>query len=158
MDEIPTRRPAGRPYINRRRNTQPLPRHHSYKTTSSRPNRKKRARRAAINNVPPALRAQAAELRAARANLLRCYDQEQNVLDMSARFTGITINIPSTTAARERAERRYVNCIIRYLRNTNKMSSVEAVEMQGNFTRQKMKNAGMTNRTYLLRMYPRELN
>lgn len=91
-------------------------------------------------------------------NLERAYNQEQNILILSSRCTGVAFDLPQIIAARARAERRYVNCLIRYLRDTNQMSSAQANEMQANFTRRKMQESGVSNGPYLLGMYPHELN
>lgn len=89
--------------------------------------------------------------------LERCCDQEHIVNDFSGRNTGLSIEMPQITAARERSERRYINSLIRYLRGTEQISAVEAREMQGSFARRKRGGSGVTNRTYLLSMFPREL-
>lgn len=157
MDKIAGQRPTARPYIKRNQNASRSNRSH-HNTAPLRPIRKgKRTHKATQGNVLAALRAQAAELRSAKANLERCYNQEQTICSFSARCTGLTIDAPQITTARERAERRYVNCIIRYMRDANQMSGVEAKEMQGNFTRRKMGGTSTANRTYLFGMYPREL-
>ncbi|KAJ4331303.1 hypothetical protein N0V95_009904 [Ascochyta clinopodiicola] len=157
MDLVPAQRPATRPYINRRRNTQPAPDWFAHNKAPSRQKRRRRVHKIPAEKVPGALSTQARELRLAKIIVERCYDQEQNLYNLSTRWTNITIVISQSTAAREQAERRYVNCLIRYLRDTNRMSAVEANEMQRNFTRQKMEKAGLPNRAYLLGMYPREL-
>lgn len=158
MDDIPAQRPAGRPYINRNHNAFSRSNRFVYNPAPPRQSRKrKRAQKTMLQNVPAALRVQAAELRSAKSNLKRCYDQEQTIHDFSSRCTGLTIDIPHITTARERAERRYVNCMIRYMRDTNQMSGLAAKELQGKFTRRKMDGTDMPNRTYLLELYPREL-
>lgn len=157
MDRVPADRPAGRPYINRTARARTAP-NSSFSSAPSRLSRRRRPHKAVANNVPAALRTQAADLRFARTNLDRCYNQEQNVRDISVRCTGVTFDLSDVSAARARAERRYVNCLIRYLRNANQMSGVQAAEMQRTFTRQKMEGVGVNNRAYLLGMYPRELN
>lgn len=157
MDEIPAQRPARRIYVNNGQYTRPVPDRFRFNATSSRQTRRRRVNKAKANNVHSALRSQAAELRSAKSNLERAYTQEQNIQNLSSRRTGITFNFPEVSAARARAERRYVNCLVRYLRNTNQMSAVEATQMQGNFTKRKMEKAGMNNSAYLLGMYPYEL-
>lgn len=157
MDDIPTQRPARRIYVKNSQYTRPIPNQFRFNATSSRQIRKKKAHKAKVSNVPTALRAQAADLRSARTNLERTYHQEENVSNLSSRCTRVTINLPQITVARARAERRYVNCLIRYLRDTNQMSPVEATQMQANFTRRKMEQAGMSSKGYLLGMYPHEL-
>ncbi len=121
----------------------------SFGTALSRLGCKHRHRKAAPNNMPTALRAQAAELRSAKANLERSYNQEENIRHNFS---------VSVRGARARAERRFVNCLIRYRRDANQMTAVEATEMQRNFTRQKMEEVGVDNKSYLMGMYPCELN
>lgn len=159
MDDIPTQRPARRLYNDRHQYTRPVPNQFmfNFNAASSRPGRKRRTHKATAKNVPAALRTQAAALRFAKTNLKRAYAQEHNVLDLSARCTGLTLNLSGVSAARATAERRYVNCLIRYLRDTDQMSPVEATEMQANFTRRKMESVCMSNEAYLLGMYPHEL-
>ena len=149
MDEIPIRHPARHLYVRHNQYTRPVPNHFAFNAAQSRSSRRRRA-------CTAALRAQA-ELRSAKANLERAYNKEQNVHSLSSRCTGVTYNFPKISAARARGERRYVNCLIRYLRGTNQMSTVEATEMQRNFTRRKMDATGTNNRAYLLAMYPWEL-
>ncbi|KAF2623910.1 hypothetical protein BU25DRAFT_170426 [Macroventuria anomochaeta] len=157
MNEIPAQRPARRLYVKDNQYTRPDPNQFAFKAAASRSGRKRRNNKARVKNVPTVLRAQAAELCSARTNLERAYNQEQNVQDLSSRCTGVTFNFPEVTAARARAERRYVNCLIRYLRDTNQMNPAEATQMQANFTRRKMEQARMSNRVYLLGMYLHEL-
>ncbi|KAF9697542.1 hypothetical protein EKO04_004109 [Ascochyta lentis] len=157
MDEILTQRPAPRPYNNRKRDTYSAPSRSVFNTALYRQNRRWRGHKPPADNVPAAVRVQARELRSTRVVVERCYDQEQSMCNFSARCTGLTIVAHPIIAARERAERRYVNCLVRYLRNTNQMSAVEAREMQARFTRRKMEGIGLKNRAYLLGMYPREL-
>lgn len=145
MDEIPAQRPERRSYIRRQYTRQA----HTDFRFNPMTSRLSCRRNAQAQKVPPALRAQAAELRSARANLDRACAQVQNVGKLSARCVGV--------AARARAERRYVNCLIRYLRDTNQMTPVQASEMQANFTRRKMEASGLNNTVYLLSMYPQEL-
>lgn len=157
MDEVPGPRPAPRIYDNNCQYKRPVPNHFSHNATSSRQSCRRRINTATANNVPPALRGQVTELRSAKANLQRTYAQEQNIQSLSLRCTGITFSLPEVVAARARAERRYVNCLVRYLRDTNRMSAMEARQLQGNYTKQKMKKVGLNNYVYLLGMYPYEL-
>lgn len=101
---------------------------------------------------------QAAQLRSAKSNLERAYAQEQNVQLPSSRSTGVISEIPGVVAGRARAERRYVNCLVRYLRDTNQMSAMEAKQLQGSFTKHKMGDCDLNNRVYLLGKYTFELN
>jgi hypothetical protein len=150
MDGIPAQRHVRRLYVCHNRYTPPVPKHFTFNAAQPRPSRRRRL-------CTAALRAQAAELRSAKANLERAYNKERNVHSLSSRCTGVTFNFPKISAARARGERRYVNFLIRYLRGTNQMSAVEAAEMQRNFTRRKTEAMGMRNRAYLLAMYPWEL-
>ncbi|KAJ8107052.1 hypothetical protein OPT61_g9132 [Boeremia exigua] len=115
-----------------------------------RSSRKRKNHKTRIQNVHPTLQVQAAELQASMTNLERAYGQEQNIRNLSARCTGVKFNFPEINAARARAERRYVNCLIRYLRDTNQMTPAQATEMRANFTRRKMKDSGVNNAPYLL--------
>jgi hypothetical protein len=106
--------------------------------------------------APGFLQAQAAELRQAKAILLRLYTQEQSILTkrgVNARHS--TLQIVRTSRAS--AERRYVNCLIRYCRDANQMTASQANQLQKDFTREKMSDLGISNGNYLLGMYPREL-
>lgn len=77
---------------------------------------------------------------------------------LSPRCTRVTLNLSQIITARARAERHYINSLIRYLRDTKQMGSAQAKEMQANFTRRKMRASGISNAPYLLGLYPQELN
>jgi hypothetical protein len=112
--------------------------------------------RISARRAPGFLQAQAAELRYAEAILSRLYTQEQDALSnggINARQSSLQI----IRASRASAERRYVNCLIRYCRDAKCMTAVQANQLQGNFTRQKMSDLGISNSSYLLGLYPREL-
>ncbi|KAF3035343.1 hypothetical protein E8E12_006774 [Didymella heteroderae] len=158
MDEVPAQRPARRSHVNTGQYTHHVPNGFRHNAISSRRPRRKRANKAKAKNVPPALRKQAAELQSAKANLERAYAHEQNVQNLSSQCIGVTFNLPEVIASRARAERRYVNCLIRYLRDSNEMSAVEARQLQGSFTKHKMEKAGVNNCAYLLGMHPSELS
>jgi hypothetical protein len=158
MDEVPAQRPAPQFYVNNSQYTRPVPTRHKYNPALLRQTRRRSANKAKANNVPPALLAQAAELRSAKSNLERAYAHERNVQSLSSRCTGVIFNFPEVFAARARAERRYVNCLIRYLRDTNQMSAIEARQLQGNFTKHKIEKVGANSCVYVLDMYPFELN
>jgi hypothetical protein len=103
--------------------------------------------------APGFLQAQAAELRQAKAILLRLYTQENHVLatqEQDARHSSLQV----VRASRASAERRYVNCLIRYCRDAKRMTAFEATQLQKNFTREKMSDLGVSNSSYLLSMYP----
>lgn len=158
MDDIPAQRPAIRRYVECRRHIYSARNRTSYNGAPSRSSRRwRRVHKAPMHNVSTSMKDQAANLRSARTTLERCCDQEQIINDFSGRNTGLSIEMPQITAARERSERRYINSLIRYLRGTQQISVVEAREMQGSFARRKRGGAGVTNRTYLLSMFPREL-
>ncbi|KAF2997335.1 hypothetical protein E8E13_003152 [Curvularia kusanoi] len=158
MDEIPVQLPARRTYDNNTRpQSRPIAQQLKIHPTSSRSTRRRKNNKIRVQSIPPALQTQATELRSAKANLERAYNQEQNVMDLKARCTGVSFSWSDIIAARARAERRYVNCLIRYARNANLMSPVQARELQANFTRRKMEASGMNNRSYLLGLFPREL-
>lgn len=109
--------------------------------------------RVTIRMAPGFLQTQGNELRHAKMTLQRLYTQEHNAF----RAGSASANLPSIRASRATAERRYVNCLIRYLRDANRMSSGEATQLQHSFTRARM-SAMLSNEDYLLGMYPRELN
>jgi hypothetical protein len=112
--------------------------------------------RANARRAPGNLQAQAAELYHAKTTLLRLYAQEQHVLSnrgINARQSTLDI----VRASRGSAERRYVNCLIRYCRTANYMTAFQANQLQKDFTRERMSDHGVPNSSYLLGMYPREL-
>lgn len=158
MDEVPAQRPARRLHVSNGQYSRSVPYRAKPNAPSSRQTRRRRVGKARMNNVPPALRTQTAELRSAKTNLERAHVHEQNVQSLSLRCTGVIFNPSEVIAARGRAERRYVNCLIRYLRDTNQMSSMEARQLQGNFTKHKVEKVGVNNCVYLLGMFPYELN
>jgi len=104
------------------------------------------------------LQAQAAELRHARTILVRLYMQEQTAVYNSRGFNSRQSSLQMVRASRASAERRYVNCLIRYCRDANRMSAQEATQLQKHFTRERMSDLGVSHSDYLLSMYPRELN
>ena len=156
MDKIPIQRPARRIYNNDRQYLRPMSYQSRVNPISSRSARKRKNHRGRVQKVAPALRTQAAELRSAKANLERAYNQEQNAINLAARSTGLPLN-SQHAAARARAERRYVNCFIRYSRDAKQMSAVHATEMQASFTRRKIEASGVNQVSFLLGMYPQEL-
>jgi hypothetical protein len=106
--------------------------------------------------APGFLQAQAAELRQAKAVLVRLYTQENHIVSnrgLNTRESSLQI----IRASRASAERRYVNCLIRYCRDANRMTPFQAKQLQNDFTREKMGDLGVSNSDYLLGMYPREL-
>jgi hypothetical protein len=112
--------------------------------------------RANARRAPGNIQAQAAELHHAKATLLRLYAQEQHALSnrgINARQSTLDI----VRASRASAERRYVNCLIRYCRSANHMTAFQANQLQKDFTRERMSDHGVPNSSYLLGMYPREL-
>lgn len=158
MDDVPSERPARRIYARHDQYTHPIPKRFRFNPSSRQAVRRSRKNKLRVQRVPAALRTEAAELRSAKANLDRAYNQEQSVNILSSRCTGNKFNLPEIVAARARAERRYVNGLIRYGRATNQMSSEQARELQATFTCRKMADSGMSNDVYLLGMYPQELN
>ncbi|KAF3042781.1 hypothetical protein E8E11_003070 [Didymella keratinophila] len=106
LDQIPAQRSALRLYVNNSQNMRHVPNRFKYNPTLSRQTRRRRANKAKANNVPPALRAQVAELRSAKSNLERAYGHEQNVQRLTSRCTGIICNSDEVVAARAWAERR----------------------------------------------------
>ena len=98
------------------------------------------------------LRAQAAQLRTAKRDLEGAYMQEEAALGGHAQQ-----EVAHATDVRARTERRYVNALLRYLRNKNSISGQEANRIQMSFTRQRMEGMGSTNKAYLRSMFPREL-
>jgi hypothetical protein len=112
--------------------------------------------RVSERRAPGFLQAQAAELRQAKAVLLRLYTQENYVLGNRELNAGKS-SLQIIRASRASAERRYVNCLIRYRRDAKNMTAFEATQLQKDFTREKMSDLGVSNSNYLLGMYPREL-
>jgi hypothetical protein len=104
------------------------------------------------------LQAQAAELRHARTTLVRLYTQEQHAVYNSRGVNARQSSLQMVRASRASAERRYVNCLIRYCRDANRMSAQQATQLQKHFTRERMGDLGVSHSDYLLSMYPRELN
>ncbi|KAH7093743.1 hypothetical protein FB567DRAFT_610333 [Paraphoma chrysanthemicola] len=122
--------------------------------------RTKRARHtfnsATERRAPGFLQTQAAELRHAKATLLRLYNQENTAL--ARRGTNVReSSLNMIRASRALSERRYVNCLIRYMRDAGRMTSFEATQLQKHFTRERMADLGVSHSNYLLGMYPREL-
>ena len=111
--------------------------------------------RMTIRGTSGSLQVQSNELRRAKVMLQRLYTQEKQALHLQA--VGACSNLREIRSSRGTAERRYVNCLIRFLRDTNRMSSGQATQLQQAFTRDKMAGMGMSNQKYLLGMYPREL-
>jgi hypothetical protein len=103
------------------------------------------------------LHAQAAELRYAKANLLRLYTQEAHTITKSRGINPRDSTLQMVRASRATAERRYVNCLIRYCRDAGCMNAAEATRLQKDFTRERMGNFHSSNSAYLLGMYPWEL-
>jgi hypothetical protein len=106
--------------------------------------------------APGFLQAQAAELRQAKSVLVRLYTQENHIVGnggLNARDSSLQI----IRASRASAERRYVNCLIRYCRDANRMTSFQANQLQNDFTREKMGDLRFSNSNYSLGMYPHEL-
>jgi hypothetical protein len=106
--------------------------------------------------APGFLQAQAADLRAAKLTLVRLYTQEQHAL-MKGGVNARESTLQTIRSSRANAERRYVNYLIRYCRDANHMTPVQANQLQSIFTREKMGDAGFPSSNYLLGMYPREL-
>ncbi|KAL5113288.1 hypothetical protein ACEQ8H_008849 [Pleosporales sp. CAS-2024a] len=110
--------------------------------------------------APGFLLAQTAELGSAKTALARLYSQEEHAVlyynsqGSKAGDSGLGV----VRASRASAERRYVNCLIRYCRKANRMSALEAGRLQRHFTRKKMSDLKVSHKDYLLSMYPRELD
>lgn len=108
------------------------------------------------------LQAQAADLRTAKSTLIRLYTQEQQAL-MRGGINARECSLQVIRSSRASAERRYVNCLIRYCRDAGRMSAVQAGTLQSVYTRDKMGmgmgmgGVGAPSSGYLLGMYPREL-
>lgn len=119
--------------------------------TNSRVTKKRALRRSAES-----LQIQGCELREAKASLLRLYAQEKAAL--ASPSSGVNPDLKRICACRARAERRYVTCLIRYLRNSNRMDAIEANKLQKKFTRKYTATTGTSNMEYLLGMYPCELD
>jgi hypothetical protein len=106
--------------------------------------------------APGFLQAQAAELRQAKSVLVRLYTQENHIVG-NRRLNARDSSLQIIRASRASAERRYVNCLIRYCRDAKHMTAFQATQLQNDFARDKMGDLGRSNSNYLLSMYPREL-
>lgn len=116
----------------------------------------KAAARRNPTSIPHFLKTQATELREVKDILQRLYTQEAQALAAPWNPDQDTNAISNSRAS---AERRYVNALIRYLRDAKRMNSGQAFKLQRRFTRKRMVGMGQeANRDYLLAMYPRELN
>ena len=104
--------------------------------------------------IPSFLSDQAVDLRTAKRNMERLYTMEE---DAMASYTRPVQEFASLSNLRGTAERRYVNVLIRYLRDSHQMTAVEAADLQRYFTRQRMNGMGPVNKAYLLSLFPREL-
>lgn len=113
--------------------------------------------RASARRAPGFLQAQGAELRHAKATLLRLYTQEAHAVSKSRGINSHDSTLQMVRASRASAERRYVNCLIHYCRDAGRMNAAQATQLQKDFTREKMGDAHASNSAYLLGMYPREL-
>lgn len=111
-----------------------------------------------FNGPAPAFRASIPHyltkgLQQAKRNLVRLYAQEEHALRSNA------VDAHIVCKHRRTAERRYVDCLVLYLRNADRISSVQAKVLQDYFVVGGM--AGMMNgnhQNYLLAMWPKELN
>lgn len=106
--------------------------------------------------APGLLHAEVAELRAARAVLVRLYAQEQHTI-RNGRLNARESTLNMVRSSRATAERRYVSALIRYCRAANRMTRAQATELQKHFTRERMGDMAPPNSNYLLGMYPHEL-
>lgn len=97
----------------------------------------------------------AEELREAKSVLSRLYIQEDAALANPGRYTRDFIIGISTR--RGTSERRYVNALIKYMRDAKRMEPSQASELQRTFTRDKMAGVGQYYKDYLLSLYPSEL-
>jgi hypothetical protein len=104
--------------------------------------------------VPNPLSTQVAELGSAKRNLERLYTMEE---DAMASWTRPPHEIAALSCRRAGAERRYVNALIRYLRDSDQMSGAEAAALQRHFTRQRNGSMLPVSKVFLLNLYPQEL-
>lgn len=109
-----------------------------------------------MRRAPGNLQAEAVELRQAQTILLRLYNQEHSAYTAYG-FNARHSHLQMISASRASAERRYVNCLVRYLRDTNRMSAYQANVLQKAFTREGMSDLRVSNSNFLLGMFPREL-
>jgi hypothetical protein len=118
----------------------------------------RKARRGNVGNttgVAAYSRTQSSDLREAKVVLDRLYLQGAQACTSSYNYGQ---DLSAIASSRATAERRYVNELIRYLRGTKRMSTIQASELQRCFTRDRMARAGNgSNRDYLLALYPHEL-
>jgi hypothetical protein len=113
-------------------------------------------RRVPFQRVPGFLQVQATQLRQAKTSLTRLYMQEAEATYAQAAGARPDLNI--IRSARAKAEQRFVEHLIKYLRDANRMDRYQATFLQEQFTREKMADTGASYQNYLLSMYPQELN
>jgi hypothetical protein len=104
-----------------------------------------------------ASQAQAADLSQARKILMRMYDQECNAYNTSYGLNLCHPNLEAIRACRGSAERRYVHCLIGYMRDANRMTGWQTAELQKSFAHQRVGDPVMQYRNYLLGLFPPEL-
>jgi hypothetical protein len=126
----------------------------TYATATGRPARVHTRRAPSGPGIPNYLNTQATDLRVAKRNMERLYTMEE---DAMTSWTRPAQEIASLSSLRGTAERRYVNVLIRYLRNSQQMAAAEASDLQRYFTRQRMIGTGPVNKAYLLGLFPKEL-
>lgn len=93
----------------------------------------------------------------ARAVLMCLYDQERNAYNSFYDLNAGQSNLDQIRASRGVAERRYINCIIAYMRATGRMTRAQAGELQKYFTRERMRGMAAQYEGYMLGMFPPEL-
>lgn len=99
------------------------------------------------------------QLRQERNNLARlCTQEHYAAFDPRRQQNGGLEHFRQIQNSRAIAERRYVGYLIRYLRNTGRMTPLEASQLQKDFTRQKMSDLNISRGHYLLDLYPTELS
>ncbi|KAF2634493.1 hypothetical protein P280DRAFT_474601 [Massarina eburnea CBS 473.64] len=102
-----------------------------------------------MNSVPTR---EVVELVTAQRDLAFLYSAERGMLLLSS-SNDLTQDYNVLAKRRAVAERRYVNAIICYYRSRKQMSNLQAAELQGYFTHQKMTGMGFVNREYLLGLF-----
>jgi hypothetical protein len=88
---------------------------------------------------------------------MRMYDQECNAYNTSYGLNLCHPNLEAIRACRGSAERRYVHCLIGYMRDANRMTGWQTAELQKSFAHQRVGDPVMQYRNYLLGLFPPEL-
>lgn len=95
------------------------------------------------------------QLRRAKSTLERLYIQEQNAA--TAHSIESPLDLSTIRASRVAAEKRYINFLIRYCRDMDQMSTLQAIRLQRFMSYYKTPDLDQ-RRKLLLSIYPTELS